>query len=259
MLVGNHDAYYKNRSDVHSLGFLKGFPNITIVDEQSYFIHAYGKQLEFVPWNYDMSDDKVDYLFGHFEIQSFKMNNFKVCDHGLSPTKLINKSTNVFSGHFHNRNEKKYAGGSIHYVGNTFPMDFADVDNQKGYYILDIETDELEFFPNTVSPKYKKILVSKLKDVKEEDIKTNIVKLIIDIELTEAKVEKVKAYLGKFRPYQLTTEYAYSTKVGEVSEDIETFDMGKMFDEFIGQLKLEDEKEKRVKAIIDELHEKNSI
>jgi DNA repair exonuclease SbcCD nuclease subunit len=169
MLVGNHDAYYKNRSDVHSLGFLKGFPNITIVDEQSYFIHAYGKQLEFVPWNYDMSDDKVDYLFGHFEIQSFKMNNFKVCDHGLSPTKLINKSTNVFSGHFHNRNEKKYAGGSIHYVGNTFPMDFADVDNQKGYYILDIETDELEFFPNTVSPKYKKILVSKLKDVKEED------------------------------------------------------------------------------------------
>jgi hypothetical protein len=77
--------------------------------------------------------------------------------------------------------------------------------------------------------------------------------------LTEAKVEKVKAYLGKFRPYQLTTEYAYSTKVGEVSEDIETFDMGKMFDEFIGQLKLEDEKEKRVKAIIDELHEKNSI
>ncbi len=258
MIVGNHDAYYKNRSDVHSLAFLKGFPNITIVDETLKGT-AYGKTLEFIPWNSEIDEEPVDYLFGHFEIQSFKMNNFKVCDHGLSPSKLIDKSDNIFSGHFHNRNEKKYSNGSIRYVGNTFPMDFADVDNQKGYYILDVETNELEFFPNTVSPKYKKILVSKIKEVKEEDIKTNIVKLVIDVELTESKVEKVKAYLGKFRPYQLTVEYAFSTRSNEVSEDIETFDMGQMFDEFIGQLKMEEDKETRVKAIITELHEKNSI
>lgn len=259
MVVGNHDAYYKNRSDVHSLGFLKGYPNITIVDEAPVYMTAYGKQLLFVPWNAEIADDRVDYMFGHFEIQSFKMNNFKVCDHGMTPSDLIKVSSNVFSGHFHNRNEKTFAQGSIRYVGNTFPMDFADVDNQKGYYILDIESDELEFFPNTVSPKYKKILVSKIKEVKEEDIRTNIVKLIIDVELTEAKVEKVKAYLGKWKPYQLTVEYAYSTTVGDVSEDIETFDMHLMFDEFIGQLKMEEEKEARVKAIINELHEKNSI
>lgn len=258
MIVGNHDAYYKNRSDVHSLAFLKGFSNITIVDETLKGT-AYGKTLEFIPWNSEIDEEPADYLFGHFEIQSFKMNNFKVCDHGLSPSKLIDKSDNIFSGHFHNRNEKKYSNGSIRYVGNTFPMDFADVDNQKGYYILDVETNELEFFPNTVSPKYKKILVSKIKEVKEEDIKTNIVKLVIDVELTEAKVEKVKAYLGKFRPYQLTVEYAFSTRSNEVSEDIETFDMGQMFDEFIGQLKMEEDKETRVKAIITELHEKNSI
>lgn len=259
MIIGNHDAYYKNRSDVHSLAFLKGFKNITIVDQESYFLNAYGKQLEFVPWNYEMTDDKVDYLFGHFEIQSFKMNNFKVCDHGLSPTKLLNKSKNIFSGHFHNRNNKKYSDGSINYVGNTFPMDFADVDNQKGYYILDIETGALDFHPNTVSPKFKKLLVSKLKDYKEEDVKTNIVRLVVDVELDEKKVEKVKAYIGKFRPYQQTIEYNFTSKTVDDIEDLESIDMDDMFDEFITQLKLEEDKETRIKDIINDLHEKNSL
>lgn len=258
MIIGNHDAYYKNRADVHSLAFLKGFKNITIVDEPLKF-SAYGKTLEFSPWNSELDDDTADYLFGHFEIQSFKMNNFKVCDHGLTPSDLIKKSKNIFSGHFHNRNQKQYSDGSIYYVGNTFPMDFADVDNQKGYYILDVETDDLEFFPNTVSPKYKKFLASKLKEVKQEDVKTNIVKLVFDLQVTEAQAEKLKAHISKWSPYQFTVEYAVTSKTNEVTEDIETFDMTKMFDEFIGQLKLETEKEKRVKNIIEELHEKNNL
>lgn len=259
MIVGNHDAYYKNRSDVHSLAFLKGFTNITIVDEPLRIIE-FGKTMEFSPWNAEIDDTMVDYLFGHFEIQSFKMNNFKVCDHGLTPMDLIlKKSSNVFSGHFHNRSNKKYPDGTIHYVGNTFPMDFADVDNQKGYYTLDLESGQLDFFENNVSPKFKKILVSNLKDVTEDDIKTNIVKLIIDVELDDKKVEKVKTHIGKFRPYQMNVEYNTTSKTVNDVEQIDAIDLVDMFDEFIDQLKLEDEKLIRVKKIITTLHEKNSL
>ncbi len=258
MIVGNHDAYYKNRSDVHSLAFLKGFSNITIVDEPLK-ISEYGKSIEFIPWNAEMDDDQADYLFGHFEIQSFKMNNFKVCDHGLTPANLIKKSKNIFSGHFHNRSKKVYSDGSIHYVGNTFPMDFADVDNQKGYYILDIESGELEFFENNVSPKFKKIPISKFKDFDEVEYKTNIIKLVVDVECTDAQIAKIKTFVGKYKPYQLNVEYNTTTKTVNDVEEIDAIDLVDMFDEFIGQLKLEDEKLIRVKQLITTLHEKNSI
>jgi len=176
MIIGNHDAFYKNRSDVHSLGLLRGHPNLHIIDKVA-TISQFDKELLFVPWNAELPDGKFDYIFGHFEIQNFKMNNFKVCDHGLSSMDfLASKTDTVFSGHFHHRNTKKYNEGSIHYIGNTFPMDFADVGNTKGYHILDLEDGELEFFENTVSPKFKKITLSKLKSYTKVDFENNIVK-----------------------------------------------------------------------------------
>ena len=256
MIVGNHDAYYKNRADVHSLGLMHGHKNLTIVDK-NLEVDAFGRKLLFVPWNAELSDGKFDYIFGHFEIQNFKMNNFKVCDHGLSAMDfLASKTDTVFSGHFHHRNTKKYNEGSIHYIGNTFPMDFADVGNTKGYHILDLNDGELEFFENTVSPKFKKILVSKLKSYTKVDFENNIVKLIVDIDATEKQVEKIQTYISKFKPFQFHTEYNTTTKSIDDVEEIDSIDLSDSIDEFIEQMKLEDEKEKRVEKIMKELYER---
>jgi len=256
MIVGNHDAFYKNRSDVHSLGLINGHEKITIVDKNR-TIDAFGKTLLFVPWNNELPDGKFDYIFGHFEIQSFKMNNYKVCDHGLSSIDfLASRTDTVFSGHFHHRNTKKYNEGKINYVGNTFSMDFADVDNAKGYYILDIENGDLEFSENTVSPKFKKILVSKIKSYTKEDIQNNIIKLIVDIEMTDKQVEKVQTYISKHNPFQLNTEYNTTQKTMDDVE-IDSINLEEQFGEYITQLKLEDEKEKRISKIVKELYERN--
>jgi predicted MPP superfamily phosphohydrolase len=73
MVIGNHDAFYKNRSDVHSLGFLKGHDNITIIDQNLEVNHpqalykvdtveeaidGYNKYLEYSHFN-DASINKV--------------------------------------------------------------------------------------------------------------------------------------------------------------------------------------------------------
>jgi len=256
MIVGNHDAYYKNRSDVHSLGFLKGHDNITIVD-QNLTVDAFGKKLLFVPWNHELPDGKFDYIFGHFEIQTFKMNNFKVCDHGLQVIDLLGARTNtVFSGHFHLKSTKKYNEGCIHYVGNTFHHDFNDSGDAKGYHVLNLESGDLEFVENTISPRFVKILLSKIKNCKAEDIKGNIVKLIIDKDVDDDKVNKFKIYLSNFAPFRLTVEYNVTTKtIGDV-EHIDSIDIIGMFDEFYEQLSLDADKLERVKKINDELYEK---
>jgi DNA repair exonuclease SbcCD nuclease subunit len=256
MIVGNHDAYYKNRSDVHSLGFLKGHDNITIVDD-NLVVDAFGKKLLFVPWNHELPEGEFDYIFGHFEIQTFKMNNFKVCDHGLQVIDLLGTRTNtVFSGHFHLRSTKKYNEGTIHYVGNTFQHDFNDAGDAKGYHILNLETGDLEFVENKVSPQFVKIVLSKIKNYKAEDIKDNIVKLIIDKDIDDDKVNKFKIYLSNFSPFRLSVEYNVMSKtIGDV-EQIDSIDILGMFDEFYEQLSLDAEKLERVKKINDELYEK---
>lgn len=258
MIVGNHDAYYKNRADVHSLGLLKGHDNITIIDKTLTFTYN-DKTFGFIPWNIDCADVSVDYLFGHFEIQSFNMNNFKVCDHGLSPVDLISKNGMVFSGHFHKRHFKKYSQGTIHYVGNTFHHDFNDVGNDRGYHILDIETGDLKFYKNEISPEFKKMLISKIADYTADDFKKNVIKLIVDDEIEGEEVEKIKAKVNSYKPFQLHTEYnVISKKVGEV-EELDSFELKEMMDEFVVELKLEDDKNDRVSKIMTDLYEKNKV
>lgn len=259
MIVGNHDAYYKNRADIHSLGLLKGHDNITIIDD-NLEIEAFYKKILFVPWNSDIPEKKYDYIFGHFEIQSFKMNDYKVCDHGHQAMDFLSwKTENVFSGHFHLRSTKKYNEGTIHYVGSTFGQDFNDVGNVTGYHILNLEDDSLEFFENTVSPKFERVYLSQIKKIKEDDVKGNIVKFIIDKELEDDKIDKLKIYLSKFNPHQLTTEYNVNTKtIGEV-DNVDSVDTMEMVDEFVDQLKLEEDQQTRVLKITRELYEKNKI
>ncbi len=258
MIIGNHDAFYKNRSDVHSLGMVHGHDNIHVI-EQNLDFTEYGKRFLFVPWENEIPDEKYDYIFGHFEIQSFKMNNFKVCDRGLLVADLMKRSNTIFSGHFHRRDSKKYSDGSIHYIGSTYSMDFSDVGNTKGYHILDVEDGSLTFIENTVSPKYKKILLSDIKKVKPEEIKGNIVKLVCDYELEDAKMEKVKLYLSKCKPHRYIIEYNTTEEtIGDV-EKIDGLNISEMLTEFIEAMSLEEEKCKRVKELITELYERNKV
>lgn len=259
MIVGNHDAYYKTRSDVHSLALLNGHKNLTIVDKKL-TINQFGKTLLFVPWNSELPDDKFDYIFGHFEIQNFKMNNFKVCDHGLSASDFLeSRTSNVFSGHFHNRNSKKYNNGQIYYVGNTFPMDFADYENVKGYYILNLNDNSLDFIENKISPRYKKLFLSKFREYTPDDIKNNIVKLIVDVEANDKQLEKIQSYISKFKPFQFNTEYNTVTKTIKDVENIESIEIFDSIEEFIKELKLDSDKHKRIDNILKDLYERNKV
>jgi DNA repair exonuclease SbcCD nuclease subunit len=258
MIIGNHDAYYKNRSDVHSLGMVNGHENITLVDKNLEF-KAFDKAFLMVPWNNSLPEGKYDYVFGHFEIQTFKMNNFTVCSHGLSPMDILSRGKLAFSGHFHNRNSKVYSEGSINYIGSCFSMDFSDVDNTKGYHILDVEDGSVEFFENTKSPVFKKFYTSSLKSLDKETIENNIVKLLVDTDIEEKKLEKLQAAIAKLQPWQFTTEHNVASKTLEDVEVVDSINISDMFDEFYEKLGLSEDQLERVKKINEELYKLNKI
>ena len=212
-ITGNHDIYYKHRTDVNSLSIFKNRKNVTIFDTP-YTIEQHNRVITFCPWNTTLdSIPKSDVIFGHFEIISFKMNTFKVCEEGYDTPDLLRKSPLVISGHFHHRHEKNYNEGTILYTGNPFQMDFGDSGNTKGYYILNLADLQYEFVENTISPIYERVYLSEL--VKEGSftpkIKSifnkNIVKLKVDRNICQEDMNVLINKLHLLTPESLTVDY----------------------------------------------------
>jgi len=248
-LVGNHDIFYKHRTDVNSLSLFKNSKNISVIDKVT-TVSAFDKVITLCPWGTSVNQiEKSDIVFGHFEIETFKMNSYKDCEDGLSVKELLKRSSLIISGHFHFRHEKRFGAGTILYVGNPFQMDFGDCDNSKGYYILDIDTLEYEFYENNISPYYKKIQLSELVEAETitPEIKTaftnNIVKFKIDKNISQEDLAILTSKLNLLKPESLHIEYdlSYNKISSENTEkDLSGIDIPCAIEEFINLLEIDD-------------------
>jgi len=161
MILGNHDLYYREKRDLNSIEFARDLPNIVMIDE-----HFLEGNVSIIPWlvgDEHKQLNKIDckYMFGHFELPYFKMNAMvEMPDHGGISDKMLGNPEYVFSGHFHKRQFKN----NIHYIGNAFPHNYADVDdNERGAMFL--TWDEEPLYVNWEEcPKYKKFTLKELLD-----------------------------------------------------------------------------------------------
>jgi len=255
MITGNHDAWYKETSEINSLSILKGKKNLTIYDKLT-TIDYKGKTVTFVPWGCKIKNiPESDIVFGHFELENFKMNGYKVCDHGDDPDVLVKKANLIFTGHFHTRDEKhfKEENSKIIYVGNPYEMDFGDTLQKKGYYILNVDNLTYEFFENNITSKHIKIILSKL--IKVDDvinffnntIPNNIIKLIIDKNISSDHLDMLVSKIMSYRPTELRIDYDvnYNKLKIENSEDYDLsgVDIKHAIDEFVDMLDIENKKD----------------
>lgn len=158
-IPGNHDLYYRDKRDVHSVEWAKHLPNVTIVND--WFIQD---DVVIAPWLVGEDHKKLSklsgkYLFGHFELPAFYMNAMvQMPDHGDVNDNDLSGFEKVFSGHFH----KRQARNNIWYIGNAFPHNYADAgDDQRGMMILEWGLDP-EFHAWPGQPLYR---VYKLSDI----------------------------------------------------------------------------------------------
>lgn len=260
MIVGNHDAYYKDRSDVNSLSILNGRKNINVICKTT-TTELFGKTFTLIPWGGDIDElPESDAIFGHLEIESFKMNGFKTCDHGLKTRDLLSKAKLILSGHFHLRDERVYNDGTIVYVGNPFQMDFGDLDGIKGYYLLNLETLKYEFYENKLSPKHKKITLTELTNAKSltgadinEMVNGHFVKFVVDKKVKGDIIDTLIQKFSVYKPLAFTTDYTYTENnfnIEDKSYESSGVDMQATIEEFIGVLEI-DNKESIIKYCSD--------
>jgi DNA repair exonuclease SbcCD nuclease subunit len=254
MIPGNHDCYYKETSEINSLSIFKGRPNIKIYDKlyKDYFDN--GISIVFCPWGTKLDDiPSADIVFGHFELLNFKMNMHKICDDGDDVTKLVEKTSLVFSGHFHLRDEKCINDTRIIYTGNTYQMNFDDAYQTKGYYILDKSNLEYEFIPFSDGIQHIKIFLSKLIKLTDLDkelcniIPNNIIRIVIDKNITSDHLDLIIAKLTTFKPNEITLDYDISynkLKVKDMSDvDLSGVDIAQAIEEFVNLLDINNKRE----------------
>ncbi len=162
MIVGNHDCFLKESSEVNSLTPFNSWKNIKVVDKP-FYLNFNDKKFGFIPWGIKSNDiEPCDILFGHFEINNFRMNSFSLCKDGIDSDDITSKNKLIFSGHFHLRDCRKIGSSEIVYVGNPFQMDFSDESATKGVYVLDTTKSEYSFIENNTSPLHYNLQLSDL-------------------------------------------------------------------------------------------------
>jgi DNA repair exonuclease SbcCD nuclease subunit len=244
--TGNHDSFLKESSSINSISILDGWDNIHIIDNDPMVLETnYSKTIGLIPWGTSLDKmPKTDIMFGHFEINSFYMNSYKICEHGFSYNDLFERSPIIISGHFHKKDNRSYKNGNITYLGSPYQQNFGDTLDERGIYILDLEKDDFVFFKNEISPKYFKLKIGE--DVSENIIKNNFISLIVDNNLDEEKIIEYKGKLSALSPKIIRVDYnEKETKIDVLEENKElgTNNLMQSIEEYVETLKPENKKE----------------
>lgn len=265
ILVGNHDSYFTSTIDVNSIKFLDSLPNVTVVEKIT-LVEVYGKKVTLVPWIVDQTHFihefkkfSADVCFGHFNISGFNFNKYKVSEDGL-PSKLFgNKCKKVFSGHFHTRSSQKHYGTEIIYVGSPYQITRHDIDEERGFLILDMETLEHEYVNNQASMKY--IVVKYPEKVAKSRIEGNIVDVHIEYneKYNESNVEKYVQKIESYNPAVPPNIIVTNSDSVNGEFALDGYNIGSMLDlikDYIDSLEIKN-KEEIYQILVDLYNESN--
>ena len=220
IILGNHDLYYKNSMDISSLVVLDRIKNVCIIDKPRRIrldterCEEEGKDHDtlLLPWVTDYEEFRntvekkheiasgITRLFGHLDVLGAKMDIFNNrAGQGFDKDELFKHWKHIYTGHYHIHSETTQGDCKLTYLGSPYQLNRSEIE-EKGFYILDTYTEELEFIRNEHCIEYKKL---KFPDM-PEDPETFIQGNIIDVEISwesSKYMNKVNEYLEKIESY----------------------------------------------------------
>lgn len=189
-IPGNHDLYYRDKRDIQSVAWARHLPNVEICND--WFS---SDNVVIAPWL--VGDDykrihklNCKYLFGHFELPHFYMNAMvQMPDHGELKRESFSNIERVFTGHFHKRQTHK----NITYIGNCFPHNYADADDdERGLTVLEWGK-EPEFHAWPDQPTYRVLGLGAILDHADKILKPKMhVRVNIDIDISYEEANFIK-------------------------------------------------------------------
>ena len=159
MIVGNHDAVYKNTIELNSIYLLlQEYDNI-IEYEKPTDVQIGGCDILMLPWicagnqqetMLAVEHTKAQIVMSHLELKGFEFMRGHIMHDGMDH-KVFDKFDMVCSGHYHHKSTE----GNINYLGCPYEMTWQDYQDEKGFHIFDTETRELTRVVNPYNMFYK--------------------------------------------------------------------------------------------------------
>lgn len=215
-IPGNHDLYYRDRRDIHGAEWARHIPNIIVVNDW-----FQDEDVVIAPWLVGDDHKRIPklnsrYVLGHFELPHFKMNAMvEMPDHGELQAEHFDGVGEVFSGHFHLRQQRR----NINYIGNAFPHNFADAgDDKRGCTVVQWgEKPTYHAWPG--QPLYKVTKLSSVIDSAPTILLPNMhVRVELDIDISYEEATYIKDTFVK--DYNLREMALIPVKSTSVNEDM---------------------------------------
>jgi DNA repair exonuclease SbcCD nuclease subunit len=266
MLAGNHDTYFKNTNDVNSVDLLlREYGNVRVVNSPEE-IQIGSHKICMMPWicaeNYQESMDMLantdaSYCMGHFEIEGFAMYRGLPSTEGLK-RELFRKFSLTLSGHYHH----KSSHGDIHYLGNPYELTWQDYNDDRGFHILDLDSELLTFIKNPNVMFHKITYDDKTESITEINGKDMTpynqayVKVVVVNKTNPYLFDKFMANLYEVNPLDVTIAEDFTDLTEGVDDDMidQAEDTLTIIKNYINGISEEDLDTTRLNTIITELY-----
>jgi DNA repair exonuclease SbcCD nuclease subunit len=241
-IVGNHDLYYRDNRDVFASYTYSTLENFVIIDQPTVRTDTLVPTL-YCPFIFeDEYPGLAAYLdtpiwMGHFEFKGFVLTGETFTKQSGPDPDSFSAPEKIFSGHFH----KRQTGKNITYIGNAFPMDFGDAnDNARGMAIYDYESKQTEFFDWEDCPKYMSLTLSQVNADPTILQSGARVKIIADEDITHSENSELKQKLTEdynLREFNIEEQMVVPITDTEISEeDLRTKTTSELVRDMIGNI-----------------------
>lgn len=209
IVAGNHDYYSPNSSEVCSIDLLLHGLNIDIHSQVSYLTN---KGDLFLPWYQYQDTETVNQLIEQGKVKRI----FTHAD--IVTTKPQYHNIPIYSGHMHIPDIKSDI--QLYNIGSCYPLNFADSNSHRGYYIL--KDNGWEFIPNIQSIQFWRLYDEDIFDTHNQYIQA---KDYIELYISETNMSDSK-YVEKLNFFTQTYKnlWIISRRDDFIGEGLEKFE-----------------------------------
>jgi len=227
IMVGNHDAFYKNTLEINSVEcLLMEYSNLRVYSRPTE-VKIGDREILYLPWICSENEEKTldlihttkaEIVMGHLELKGFAANPKWTCEHGYN-SEIFDQFKLVMSGHFHTKSKK----GNVQYLGNPYQMYWNDYDDRRGFHIFDTKTLKLTYVQNPYEMFYKIFYDDSKNDYYELDLsqyKNTCVKLVVENKNDYTQFEYI---VNSIQDYVLDLKIIedFSTDTEEDNDDVQ--------------------------------------
>tara|TARA_R110002096_G_scaffold184699_3_gene363295 strand:+ start:521 stop:1636 length:1116 start_codon:yes stop_codon:yes gene_type:complete len=267
VIAGNHDIWAKKSNEVTSIDTLKWIPNVSIYKDPRMFKWG-GKNVLLMPWRTGPEHEaetlaefpNTNIVFCHSEVMGVALNSKVKNIHGTDISAYRNFEV-VYSGHIHYRQTK----GVLKLVGTPYELTRSDIDNIKGFDMVDLSTMEETFVENKVSPKFVKLFLSKIYDMTlgefKDIIKDNFVDLYVPSHIATTTalsklINKVQGIGRRIEPTIYEQESMVDVDMSDINDEdlYKDYDVTNLIKVYLDSSNYDEETKNRIESKLTKLH-----